>query len=229
MDSYKDITPRVGVAYDVFGNGKTALKFNLGKYLEGRRDARRTTPTRTRPTGCRSPAAVRSRPATSTRTWTDANSNFVPDCDLLNPTPQICAHRRRFLRADLEPALRAERPDQQLRSRAAQRLGRPAVRLERRLRRAAADAAARVGGGRLLAAVVQRLHRQRQHRWPSHRTTRRTASSRRSIRGCPAAAATRCRACSTSIRRSSGQILNNVTDSRQFGTSISTSTASTSR
>ena len=35
VDSYKDITPRMGVAYDVFGNGKTALKFNVGKYLEG--------------------------------------------------------------------------------------------------------------------------------------------------------------------------------------------------
>ena len=35
VDSYKDITPRMGVAYDVFGNGKTALKVNLGKYLEG--------------------------------------------------------------------------------------------------------------------------------------------------------------------------------------------------
>ena len=35
VDSYKDITPRVGVAYDVFGNGKTALKVNVGKYLEG--------------------------------------------------------------------------------------------------------------------------------------------------------------------------------------------------
>ena len=31
---WKDITPRVGVAYDLFGNGKTAVRFNLGKYLE---------------------------------------------------------------------------------------------------------------------------------------------------------------------------------------------------
>ena len=31
---YNDITPRFGVAYDVFGNGKTAIKVNGGKYLE---------------------------------------------------------------------------------------------------------------------------------------------------------------------------------------------------
>jgi hypothetical protein len=31
--SWKDITPRV--AYDLFGNGKTAVKFNTGKYMEG--------------------------------------------------------------------------------------------------------------------------------------------------------------------------------------------------
>jgi hypothetical protein len=31
--SYKDISPRAGLAYDVFGNGKTALKFNVGHYL----------------------------------------------------------------------------------------------------------------------------------------------------------------------------------------------------
>ena len=35
VNSYKDITPRMGAAYDLFGNGKTALKFNVGKYLEG--------------------------------------------------------------------------------------------------------------------------------------------------------------------------------------------------
>ena len=31
---YKDLTPRFGVAYDLFGNAKTAVKFNMGKYLE---------------------------------------------------------------------------------------------------------------------------------------------------------------------------------------------------
>ena len=35
MDSYKDITPRAGAAYDLFGTGRTAVKVSLGKYLEG--------------------------------------------------------------------------------------------------------------------------------------------------------------------------------------------------
>ena len=35
VDSYKDITPRLGASYDVFGNGRTALKVHLGRYLDG--------------------------------------------------------------------------------------------------------------------------------------------------------------------------------------------------
>ena len=38
--SYNDITPRWGVAWDVFGNGKTSVKWNMGKYLTGRESGR---------------------------------------------------------------------------------------------------------------------------------------------------------------------------------------------
>ena len=34
MTGYNDITPRMGAAYDLFGNGKTSLKVNISKYLE---------------------------------------------------------------------------------------------------------------------------------------------------------------------------------------------------
>ena len=33
--SWNDVTPRLGATYDVFGNGKTAFKVTLNKYLEG--------------------------------------------------------------------------------------------------------------------------------------------------------------------------------------------------
>src|SRR5262245_27165328 len=83
VDSYKDITPRMGAAYDLFGNGKTALKLNLGKYLEGvgvQLNYINSNPILRMP---RSTSQFGT--AGVTRTWTDANGNFQPDCDLLNP------------------------------------------------------------------------------------------------------------------------------------------------
>ncbi|HEU4692596.1 MAG TPA: hypothetical protein VFS23_29745, partial [Vicinamibacterales bacterium] len=83
VDSYNDLSPRVGVAYDLFGNGKTALKANVGKYLEGagiQLNFANPNPTFRLPgTGL---------PRTATRTWIDANNNFTPDCDLLSPAAQ---------------------------------------------------------------------------------------------------------------------------------------------
>src|SRR5438477_13099275 len=35
VTGYNDITPRLGAAYDLLGNRRTALKVNLGKYLQG--------------------------------------------------------------------------------------------------------------------------------------------------------------------------------------------------
>ena len=83
VDSYKDLTPRMGVAYDVFGNGKTAIKANLGKYLEGAGVSNNWA--NANPTLRMPGTGGRSVPLGVTRTWTDANGNFVPDCDLLNP------------------------------------------------------------------------------------------------------------------------------------------------
>ena len=72
---WKDVTPRMSGAYDVFGNGKTALKVNLGKYL-------------TALTASNSDLDLHPLIRTTLqtpRTWNDANGNFVPDCVLTNP------------------------------------------------------------------------------------------------------------------------------------------------
>jgi len=78
VDSYKDLQPRFSATYDLFGNGKTALKGNVGKYLEATITASNY--------GIANPT---SRIAQNvSRNWTDSNGNFRPDCDLLNPAAQ---------------------------------------------------------------------------------------------------------------------------------------------
>jgi hypothetical protein len=66
---WRDVTPRLGLAYDVFGNGRTAVKTSIGKYLEAP-----NPPTFTRPAN---PAGALVQSAT--RTWSDTNGDFVPD------------------------------------------------------------------------------------------------------------------------------------------------------
>jgi hypothetical protein len=89
--SWKDITPKMGATYDLFGTGKTALKFTLNKYLEGMGT-----------TGI-GPANVSENPnpilrlvgttALSSRPWNDGPTgggipgDFIPQCDLLNYQP----------------------------------------------------------------------------------------------------------------------------------------------
>lgn len=65
------MTPKTGASYDLFGNGATAVKVVFSKYLAGQLTglAGQLNPINTLVTN-------------TTRTWSDANRNFIPDCNL---------------------------------------------------------------------------------------------------------------------------------------------------
>jgi hypothetical protein len=74
VPNWRDISPRLGAVYDLFGDGKTALKASVSRYLIG--------------VGTQY-AQIFNGVATATpftsRTWTDRNGDFVPDCNLIDP------------------------------------------------------------------------------------------------------------------------------------------------
>ena len=74
--SYHDITPRLGVAYDLFGDGKTALKVSLNKYVAALGAGGLIA------TDTINPAA--NLVVSTTRSWNDLNLDFVPDCSLID-------------------------------------------------------------------------------------------------------------------------------------------------
>ena len=86
VDGYTDISPRIGAAYDLLGNGRTALKVHFGRYLEGAGTGGLYTATN--PTLRMPQTTPMLGTAGVTRAWNDANRNWVPDCDLLNPNAQ---------------------------------------------------------------------------------------------------------------------------------------------
>ena len=79
--SWKDISPRLGAVYDLFGGGKTAVKFNVGRYVL----AQRLSSTYT---NLGNP--VNAMANLVTRSWNDrgglgVNGDYIPQCSLTNP------------------------------------------------------------------------------------------------------------------------------------------------
>jgi hypothetical protein len=74
VPNYKDIAPRLGVAYDLFGNGKTAVKATLSRYVVPSTvaTARLLNPFNTTVNN-------------TTRSWSDVNSDGIPQVAELGP------------------------------------------------------------------------------------------------------------------------------------------------
>jgi hypothetical protein len=67
LPNWKDLAPRLGLAYDISGTGRTILKWNLGRYVEAMA---------TGIAGAVNPPLATSNTRT-TRSWTD-NGDFIP-------------------------------------------------------------------------------------------------------------------------------------------------------
>jgi hypothetical protein len=68
--NYKDLTPRFGLAYNLFGDGNTAIKVNASKFVLG--------------TNAQDNNPVTNMANVVPRSWNDVDRDYVPDCDLLN-------------------------------------------------------------------------------------------------------------------------------------------------
>ena len=72
--NWTDLSPRIGVAHDLFGDGRTALKGSVSRYL--RVDTIGMSASRN---------PVNASVTSATRSWRDLNGDFFPDEDELGP------------------------------------------------------------------------------------------------------------------------------------------------
>jgi hypothetical protein len=83
LPSWKDLGPRIGIAYDLFGNGKTAVKTSLSRYV-----ASQTVgfASQFNPLGGTITGGAFSGTGADTRTWTDPNGDRIVQFSELGPT-----------------------------------------------------------------------------------------------------------------------------------------------
>src|SRR4029077_3425544 len=78
VPNWKDISPRLGVSYDLFGKGKTAIKASLSRYV--------SQTVFGFPSNIDPFAATQN---TMTRNWNDANGNKIAEGDPLSTDPVL--------------------------------------------------------------------------------------------------------------------------------------------
>ena len=74
--SWTNVSPRLGISYDLFGNGKTAIKGNAGAYVQSQGTGFAAT---------YNPVVI----STDTRTWNDLNRDDIAQENELGPTSNV--------------------------------------------------------------------------------------------------------------------------------------------
>ena len=136
---FKDLSPRIGGTYDLFGDGKTAVKASLGRYMSA---FCRSTDGRWVSAGQPCDAKLGRR-----------QSRFRPRLRAPEPAPE------RRVRNDIRSSLRPGRSEREFRSRVAAGVGRAAVQLGILGRRRAPADSADGRRGRLLPPMVREFQR----------------------------------------------------------------------
>lgn len=84
VPNWKDVSPRLGVSYDLFGNGKTAVKTSLSRYIVSQTVG---LASQVNPQGATITGGAFA--ATDQRVWTDRNNDRIPQLDELGPTANL--------------------------------------------------------------------------------------------------------------------------------------------